>query len=112
MPLVLVAALALTSCQTVYYGAMEKLGKHKRDLLADRVESARDAQNEAKEQFRDALDEFSKTLGFHGGDLQQKYDVLGNPNTTSASSAPRKSAAGSRSSRMSPGRSSKNGAKS
>jgi hypothetical protein len=74
--LALCLAIAATSCSTVYYGAMEKLGKHKREILVDRVSSARDAQGEAKEQFKDALDQFSKTLGFHGGDLQQKYETL------------------------------------
>ena len=64
------------SCQTAYYETMEKLGYHKRDLLVRDVEKARDAQQEAKEQFKSALDRFTKTLDIHGGELQEKYETL------------------------------------
>ncbi len=38
------ALLLLSSgCTTAYYAAMEKVGVHKRDILIDRVEEARDA---------------------------------------------------------------------
>ncbi|MGB7306267.1 MAG: DUF2959 family protein, partial [Burkholderiaceae bacterium] len=37
-------AVALGSCQTAYYAAMEKVGFEKRDILSNRVEDARDAQ--------------------------------------------------------------------
>ena len=67
---------SLSSCQTVYYGAMEKIGYHKRDILVSDVEKARDAQAEAKEQFKSALEQFSSVLNFKGGDLQDKYDKL------------------------------------
>jgi ElaB/YqjD/DUF883 family membrane-anchored ribosome-binding protein len=63
-------------CETAYYGTMEKLGYHKRDLMANRVESARDAQQDAKEQFESALEKFSSVLQFDGGDLEKKYDQL------------------------------------
>ena len=66
----------LFGCQSVYYGAMEKLGYHKRDLLVSDVEKARDAQEEAKEQFQSALEKFSTVLNFEGGELQEKYDEL------------------------------------
>lgn len=70
--------LSLTTfgCQSTYYNAMEKIGYHKRDLLVSDVEKARDAQQEAKEQFKSALDQFTKTLNIKGGELQDKYDVL------------------------------------
>ena len=48
---VLVLLVALTGCSTVYYNTMEKLGFEKRDILVDRVESARDAQSDAQSQF-------------------------------------------------------------
>lgn len=67
---------ACAGCQTAYYATMEKIGVPKRNILVDRVESARDAQVEAKEQFASALEEFSAVLGFHGGSLQDKYDQL------------------------------------
>lgn len=70
--------LSLTGwgCQTAYYETMEKLGYHKRDLLVRDVEKARDAQQEAKEQFKSALDRFTKTLDIEGGELQEKYEAL------------------------------------
>ena len=47
-----------------------------RRLRGDRVQDARDAQHEAKEQFASALDAFSKTLNFQGGELEEKYETL------------------------------------
>ena len=66
----------MSGCDTAYYGTMEKLGYHKRDLMVNRVESARDAQEDAKEQFESALDKFSSVLQFDGGALEDKYDQL------------------------------------
>ena len=73
--IVLFALIGL-SCQTAYYETMEKFGYHKRDLLVRDVEKARDAQQEAKEQFKSALDRFTKTLDIQGGELQEKYEAL------------------------------------
>jgi len=69
-------ALSLSGCKTMYFGVMEKFGFEKRDLLIDRVEDARDGQEAAKQQFSSALEEFSKVLGFQGGDLETKYNKL------------------------------------
>lgn len=66
----------LTGCQQAYYATMEKFGVEKREILVDRVTDARDAQVEGQQQFKDALDELSQLLKFHGGDLQQKYEAL------------------------------------
>jgi len=55
---------------------MEKMGYHKRDLMVSDVEKARDAQQEAKEQFKSALDRFTTVLNVKGGELQEKYDTL------------------------------------
>jgi hypothetical protein len=55
---------------------MEKFGYHKRDLMVRDVEKARDAQQEAKEQFKSALDRFTQTLDIQGGELQEKYEAL------------------------------------
>ncbi len=74
--LLTVATLLLVGCQTAYYNAMEQFGVHKRDLLVQRVEAARDNQEEAKEQFKSALERFSSVVNFDGGELQQKYDQL------------------------------------
>jgi len=55
---------------------MEKVGVHKRDILIDRVEDARDSQAEAKEQFANALERFASVVNFDGGELQTAYDRL------------------------------------
>ena len=63
-------------CEKAYYGTMEAFGKHKRDILVDNVTEARDAQNEAKEQFSSALKQFSSVVNFSGGQLEEKYETL------------------------------------
>jgi predicted nucleic acid-binding Zn-ribbon protein len=67
---------ALAGCSAAYYGAMEKVGIHKRDLMVSRVEDARDAQEDAKEQFQSALEQFTSVVAVRGGDLEQKYNTL------------------------------------
>ena len=74
--LVLSTALLLSSCSSAYYSAMEQLGVHKRDILVDRVEEARDSQEDAKVQFSSALTQFSTLLNFDRGDLQRTYETL------------------------------------
>lgn len=67
---------ALLGCQTAYYKTMESFGVHKRDILKDNVEEARDSQTEAKEQFQSALEKFTEVTGFRGGDLELKYKEM------------------------------------
>jgi len=74
--LLVLAVLVLTTCQTAYYAAMEKLGYPKRDLLVSRVQQARDSQQAAKEQFQSALEHFSAVVHFRGGELEAKYTQL------------------------------------
>jgi len=74
--LMLLTPLSFLGCQSAYYAGMEKMGYHKRDLMVSDVEKARDAQQEAKEQFKSALDRFTKTLNIKGGALQEQYDIL------------------------------------
>lgn len=74
LPIALV--LLLAGCSSAYYGAMEKMGIAKRDILADRVEKTREAQADAKQQFADALQRFLAVTKTDGGDLQKKYDEL------------------------------------
>jgi len=66
----------LTACQSAYYGALEKVGIHKRDVLVTRVEKAKDSQQEAKEQFKTALEKFKSVTQFDGGDLEATYNSL------------------------------------
>ncbi|OZG74739.1 DNA repair protein [Hahella sp. CCB-MM4] len=70
------AILSLSACQSAYYSAMEKVGIHKRDIMVDRVEAARDAQQDAKEEFSSALDQFQQMFGKQDTDLQDQYDEL------------------------------------
>ncbi len=74
--LALTAIVLLNSCSTVYYETMEQFGVHKRDILVERVEEARDSQEAAKQQFSSALEQFSSLLNFNGGDLQATYETL------------------------------------
>lgn len=74
--LVLATVLLLGGCQTAYYSAMEKVGFHKRDIMVDRVEAARDAQKEASEQFASALERFNQLTGNQGGELEARYKAL------------------------------------
>jgi len=74
-------------CDTVYYGTMEAFGRHKREILVERVSDARDSQSEAKEQFTSALEEFSTVLNFEGGELEEKYDKLNSEFKLSAEKA-------------------------
>jgi hypothetical protein len=74
--LMLATSMSFLGCQSVYYDAMEKMGYHKRDLMVSDVEKARDAQKEAKEQFKSALNRFTTVLSIKGGELQDKYNTL------------------------------------
>ena len=72
----ILGALTLGSCRSAYYGALEKLGVHKRDILVERVEEGRDAQHAAKEQFQSALEAFREVSDFEGGELDDLYRRL------------------------------------
>ena len=77
VPIVPVAlALLIAGCSSAYYGAMEKFGIAKREILADRVDATRKAQQEAKQQFADALQRFLAVTKADGGDLQRKYEEM------------------------------------
>jgi len=45
---------------------MEKVGVHKRDIMVDCVKEARETQQEAKEQFLTAMEQFKKVVKFEG----------------------------------------------
>ena len=74
--IVLGMLVVLTGCQSMYYGAMEKVGYEKRDILVDRVDNAREAQQEAKEQFESALEQFVVMTNYKGGELEKQYKNL------------------------------------
>ena len=66
----------LSACQSAYYGAMEKVGYHKRDIMINRVEQVKDAQTDAKEQFSSALEQYQAMVNTPDSELQDHYDKL------------------------------------
>lgn len=64
----------LSGCASAYYNAWEKVGVHKRDILVDRVEDTRDAQADAQEEFKDALEQFGSVVTIQDTDLKRAYD--------------------------------------
>ena len=74
--LLLGLVLSFTGCRSAYYSAWEKPGKHKRDLLRDNVQEAREDQKAAAEQFKDALTKLKELYRFEGGDLEKTYNTL------------------------------------
>lgn len=63
-------------CQKTYYSMLEQVGVEKRELLTRRVSNAKESQEEAQEEFRDALEKFQAVTGYHGGELEERYDDL------------------------------------
>ena len=52
------------------------MGVEKRDILVDRVENAKESQEDAQEQFSSALEAFGAVVAFDGGELEDVYDTL------------------------------------
>lgn len=76
LALLLSASLLLSSCSSVYYGAMEKIGVPKRSILVERVQAARGAQQEAKQQFANALQQFLAVTKVPATELQATHGRL------------------------------------
>lgn len=72
----LCCGLALGGCQKTYYNVLEKVGVEKRELLARRVTKAKESQEEAQQEFRDALEQFQAVTGHRGGELEERYEDL------------------------------------
>lgn len=68
------ASLLLSGCQSAYYGAMEKVGYHKRDIMVDRVKDAKESQEDAQKEFSSALEEIQALLNHDGGNLEKAYN--------------------------------------
>ncbi|MCW4152819.1 DUF2959 domain-containing protein [Halomonas sp. 18H] len=85
----LVAVLLLTGCQSAYYGALEKVGIHKRELMVDRVEEGRDAQVEAEQQFASALEQFRAVVRVPDSELSETYERLETSHERSEAAAER-----------------------
>jgi hypothetical protein len=75
--LVLTGLTGLTgSCRSAYYGLWETLGVEKREIMVDRVEDAREAQADAKDQFVSALDRFRTVVEIEPSELESVYADL------------------------------------
>lgn len=85
--LTLATFLMLTACTTMYLEGLEKVGIPKRDVMVYRVEKARDTQQETKEQFKSALEQFTAATHFQGGDLEATYKRLNDAYEASLSKA-------------------------
>ena len=70
------AALIATGCDSMYYKTMKRFGVEKRDILVKRVRDARKSQEEAKQDFRTALEKFKSVVEVDGGKLEEKYSTL------------------------------------
>ncbi|RTZ14579.1 DUF2959 domain-containing protein [Vibrio aquaticus] len=66
----------LTGCQSAYYSAMEQVGYHKRDIMVDRVEDAKESQQDAQQEFSSALEALSALTNFDGGELETVYNQI------------------------------------
>lgn len=79
--------LIISGCQSAYYGALEKVGIHKRDVMVDRVEKTRDSQEDAKQEFANALEQFKSVVKVDGGNLEKMYNKLNDEYESSKAAA-------------------------
>ncbi|MFB9136320.1 DUF2959 domain-containing protein [Vibrio sp. AK197] len=73
---ILISLVTLTGCQSAYYSAMEQVGYHKRDIMVDRVEDAKESQQDAQEEFSSALEALSALTNYDGGELEAMYNKI------------------------------------
>lgn len=66
---------------------IDQLWKEPRDVLVDRVEDAREAQQDTVTQFRSAMEEFKSVTDFDGGDLESVFNRLNSSYEKSESAA-------------------------
>ena len=60
-------------CTSVYYSAMEQIGREKRHILESRVEASREDQEEVQEEFKTTFELFKEVTDYDGGDLERFY---------------------------------------
>lgn len=66
----------LTSCTSVYYAAMHKIGKDKRDILVNRIAEAKTDEESTGRQLKTTLEAFQQLTGEEDSKLQHAYDRL------------------------------------
>lgn len=67
--------------------SIDWMWKEPRDVLVDRVEDARDSQQEAAEEFRDALTEFKAVVNLPESELERQYNKLNKAHIRSKAAA-------------------------
>lgn len=67
--------------------SIDWIWKEPRDLLVDRVEDARDSQQQAAEEFRDALSEFKAVVKMPETELERQYNKLNKAHIRSKAAA-------------------------
>lgn len=87
--LILALLPLLFGCSSAYYGAMERVGKEKRHILKSRVESTRQEQGEAQEEFQSAYERFQSVTNYDGGNVETVYRDLADALDSSESKAGR-----------------------
>lgn len=80
----LVAGYLVTGNAT---SSIDWMWKEPRDVLVDRVEDARDSQQEAAEEFRDALTEFKAVVNLPESELERQYSKLNKAHIRSKAAA-------------------------
>ncbi|MFO8142180.1 MAG: DUF2959 domain-containing protein [Marinobacter sp.] len=85
-PLLLSVAL-VGGCSSLYYNTLEQFGYEKRDILVNRVEDARDSQNDAQETFRSSLERFQSVVDTPDTELKVQYAEISDAYEDSKSSA-------------------------
>ncbi len=83
----LLSVALLGGCSSLYYDTMEKFGYEKRDILVNRVEDARDSQNDAQETFRSSLERFQSVVNTPDTELKGQYTEISDAYEDSRSSA-------------------------
>jgi len=76
IPWLMILIFSAAGCRSTYYSMWETLGKEKRHLLQDEVQAAREDQQMASEEFKDALTRVQELTGFQGGELETVYNRL------------------------------------
>jgi hypothetical protein len=73
---VALCATLLLGCTSVYYSAMEQIGREKRHILESRVEASREDQEEVQEEFKTTFELFKEVTDYDGGDLEHFYNRM------------------------------------
>ncbi len=75
--LVMLVVVLGSGCQSVYNTTMESVfGYEKRQLLKKAVSTLREEQQEAQEEFKDAMTRLKELYAFEGGELEKVYSRL------------------------------------